>query len=145
MEKFVLCLDNSVLDRYNDYYFAKFPRRHKKPIAHPYHESINKWFIMKRPQLNSLKQSWKDFWVWWINDLGLQNKNYKKFKIISTTYMPSRRKCDPDNTVIKFFLDGMVEAKLIEDDDGTHLKSLTLKTDYDKENPRTEIEFIVYD
>lgn len=145
MKEFTLTLDNSVLEQYYEYYFNKYPRREKKPIEHPYHESINKWFVMLRPQMNALKQSWKDFWIWWIEELGLQNEKYKSFAITSTVYMPTKRRCDPDNTVIKFFLDGMVEGGLIEDDDGKHLKSLTLKTDYDKENPRTELDFIIFD
>ena len=33
---------------------------------------------------------------------------------------------------------------LIVDDDEKHLHSLTLKTGYDKENPRTEFEFYIY-
>jgi hypothetical protein len=36
-------------------------------------------------------------------------------------------------------MDGFTESGFIVDDDGLHLKALTLKTDYDKENPRTEI------
>lgn len=140
-----LVLDCSVLDRYYDYYFKKYPKRSKKPITHPYHESINKWFIMMRPQMNALKQSWKDFWVWWIKDLGLENSKFENFTLTSTVFMPTRRRCDPDNTVIKFFLDGMVEGGLIIDDDGKHLKALTLKTDYDKDNPRTELDFVILD
>ena len=145
MKELTLTLDNSVLEQYYEYYFNKYPRRTKKPIKHPYHESINEWFIMLRPQMNALKQAWKDFWIWWIEELGLQNEKYQLFTITSTVYMPTRRRCDPDNTVIKFFLDGMVEGGLIEDDGGKHLKALTLKTDYDKENPRTELDFVIFD
>ena len=56
-----------------------------------------------------------------------------------TTYMPTKRKADPDNYTPKFVLDAFTEAGFIVDDDGTHLLSLTLKTDYDKDNPRLEI------
>ena len=41
-----LVLDQDVLNRYNKYYFKKYPKRSKIPIVHPYHESINKWFII---------------------------------------------------------------------------------------------------
>jgi Holliday junction resolvase RusA-like endonuclease len=57
-----------------------------------------------------------------------------------TTYMPTKRRIDCDNTVPKFILDGFTESGFIVDDDGSHLKSLTLRTGYDKDNPRTEIE-----
>lgn len=95
---------------------------------------------MKRPQMNALKQKWKEFCVWWVTDLGYQNKQLSHFKMVFITYMPTRRRIDPDNTVPKFILDGFSEAGLIIDDDGEHLHSLTLETGYDKENPRTEIE-----
>ena len=62
-----------------------------------------------------------------------------------TTYMPTKRRIDPDNTVPKFILDGFSESGLIIDDDGRHLRSLTLKTDYDKERPRTEINIKIFD
>ena len=96
--------------------------------------------ILPRIQMNALKQKWKDFVFWWINDLGLQNRNLEKFEMTFTTYMPTKRRIDCDNTVPKFILDGFSEAGFIVDDDGSHLHSLTLKTGYDKNNPRTEIE-----
>ena len=52
--------------------------------------------------------------------------------------------CLLDNTVPKFILDGFSESGFIVDDDGQHLKSLTLRTGYDKNNPRTEIEVIIH-
>ena len=95
-------------------------------------------------ELNALKQKWKDFIVYWINDLGLQDKKLDNFEMIFTTYMPTKRRIDCDNTVPKFILDGFSESGFIVDDDGQHLKSLTLKTGYDKDNPRTEIEVITH-
>jgi hypothetical protein len=135
-----MVLNQEVLSKYNEYYFKKYPRRSKIPIEHPYHESINKWFIMQRPQMNQLKQNWKEFICYWINTLGYQNMMLNCFEMTFTTYMPSKRRVDPDNTVPKFILDGFSESGFIVDDDGKHLKSLTLKTDYDKNDPRTEIE-----
>ena len=88
--------------------------------------------VLPRIQMNALKQKWKDFIVYWINDLGLQDKQLESFEMIFTTYMPTKRRIDCDNTVPKFIID----------DDGSHLRSLTLKTGYDKNNPRTEIEVI---
>ena len=122
-----------------EYYFKKYPRRSKAPIEHPYHESINKWFVMQRPQMNALKQRWKEFCIWWIETLGYTNLKLDQFEMTFTTYMPTKRRIDPDNTTPKFILDGLSESGLIIDDDGKHLRSLTLKTDYDKERPRTEI------
>lgn len=145
MTELNLVLDQKVLDGYNTYYFKKYPRRSKAPIEHPYHESINKWFVMQRPQMNALKQRWKEFCIWWIETLGYTNLRLDQFEMTFTTYMPTKRRIDPDNTVPKFILDGLVESGFIIDDDGRHLRSLTLKTDYDKERPRTEINIKILD
>ena len=145
MTELNLVLDQKVLDEYNTYYFTKYPRRSKAPIEHPYHESINKWFVMQRPQMNALKQRWKEFCIWWIGKLGLSGKNLDQFEMTFTTYMPTKRRIDPDNTVPKMILDGLVESGFIIDDDGRHLRSLTLKTDYDKERPRTKINIKILD
>ena len=145
MKTLNLVLDQAVLDKYNAYYFKLYPRRSKVPIEHPYHESINKWFIMQRPQMNALKQKWKEFCVWWIEQLGYSGLGLDQFEMTFTTFMPTKRRIDTDNTVPKMILDGFVESGFIVDDDGRHLRSLTLKTDYDKERPRTEIEIKILD
>lgn len=137
-KEYKLVLDNDVLLKYEEHYFKIHPRAKKKPIEHPYHPSINVWFIMQRPQMNALKQKWKDFCCWWIKDEQLANLKLDSFNITATTFMPTRRRIDVDNTVPKFILDGFTESGFIIDDDGSHLHSLTLKTGYDKENPRTE-------
>ena len=36
-----LIIDNNVLEQYETYYFAMHRKASKKPIANPYHESIN--------------------------------------------------------------------------------------------------------
>ena len=137
--EYKLILDQSVIDEYAEYYFKIHTKAYKKPIPYPYHESINKWFIMRREQMNSLKQKWKDFGIWWIEKLNYSSLLLKKFEMTFITYMPTKRRIDPDNTVPKFILDAFTSAGFIVDDDGEHLVSLTLKTGYDKENPRTEI------
>lgn len=135
-----LVLNANVLERYTNYYFLAHPRAYKQPISHPRHESINVWFVMKRPQMNALKQKWKDFIKWWIHDLGYDDMHLDKFEMLFITYMPTKRRYDPDNSVPKFILDGFTESGFITDDDGEHLQFLTLATKYDKENPRTTID-----
>ena len=137
-----IIIDNNVVEKYNQYYFSQHAKARKKAIEHAYHPSINIWMVLPRIQMNALKQKWRDFIFWWINDLGLQNEHLDNFEMIFTTYMPTKRRIDCDNTVPKFILDGFSESGFIIDDDGSHLRSLTLRTGYDKENPRTEIEVI---
>ncbi|WP_346961247.1 hypothetical protein [Clostridium sp.] len=93
--------------------------------------------------MNGLKQIWKDFIKWWVIDLDLVGLQLDKYEMKFTTYMPTRRRSDPDNMTPKFIMDGFTEAGFIVDDDGAHLLALTLATDYDKEYPRTEIEVFV--
>lgn len=139
-----LVLDQSVLDRYNEYYFKQHPRAKKVPIEHPYHPSINAWCILPRIQMNALKQRWKDFGTWWLTDLGYKDLKLDSFSITETVFFNTRRRHDVDNQVPKFLLDAFTEAGFIVDDDEKHLHSLTLKTEYDKENPRTEFKVIVH-
>lgn len=135
-----LILDNDTLERYNAHYFSLHPRAEKVPIAKPYHPSINTWFTMKRPQMNALKQKWKDFVMWWVEEQGCQGKLLDRFSMTITIYFPTRMRHDLDNQTPKFILDGFTEAGFIVDDDEKHLTSLTLKSGYDKDNPRTVIE-----
>ena len=134
----ILILDKSVLDKYNNYYFSLHPKAKKVPIEKPRHPSINQWCILPRIQMNALKQKWKDAMIWWINDLGYQNMHLDDFELEVCVYFDTKRRVDTDNQCPKFILDGWSESGFILDDDGKHLRSLTLKTGYDKENPRTE-------
>lgn len=142
MDEYNLLIDQELIDRYTKHYFDVHKRAKKPPIPHPYHPSINEWMIMKRPMMNALKQKWKDFIVWAVEDQGYTNLLIEKCNIEVDTYYATGRRHDPDNSVIKFILDGMSDAKFIVDDDSKHVLSLTLRCHVDKENPRTEIKII---
>lgn len=139
-----LILDQDVLDKYNKYYFVEHPKAKNVPIEHPYHPSINQWCILPRIQMNALKQKWKDFVKYWMKLEKLEHRQLDNFDIILTVFFNTKRRHDTDNQVPKFILDGFTESGFIVDDDEKHLRSLTLKTGYDKENPRTEIEIIIH-
>lgn len=138
-------LNNELLEKYSAWYFARYPKRRKLPIKRPLHESLNTWMILPRPAMNALKQNWKEFIVWTVREMGLENRQLEHAAVSVCSYMPTKRRCDPDNMVPKFILDGLVEAGLLKDDDGQTIETLTLKTDYDKDNPRTVIEITVLD
>lgn len=140
--KITLVLDQSVLDRYTEYYFELHPRAKKVPIEHPYHPSINTWCILPRVQMNALKQKWKDFGVWWMRDQNMSELKLSGCTICVTTFFNTKRRHDVDNTCPKFLIDAFVEGGLLFDDDESSLKCLVLKTGYDKEYPRTEIEIV---
>lgn len=138
-DRYNLVIDNSVLEEYNRYYFLQHPKAKKKPIAHPYHESINVWMIMKRPMMNALKQRWKDFIKWYITQLGFSELHIDKCEISQVVYYPTNRRHDIDNSVPKFILDGLTESGMIIDDDSRHITRLTLECYVDRGNPRTEL------
>lgn len=144
MDTILITIDASVLERYNKFYFTKHPKAHKNPIPYPYHESINVWMIMKRPMMNALKQKWKDFIKWYIDEQGYTNLRIGKCEIEQTVYYPNHRRHDPDNSVPKFILDGLVEGGMIVDDDSEHITRLTLSCLVDVPYPRTELK-IIYD
>lgn len=139
MNEISLIITNDTLADYEVYYFKKHPKAKKKPIDNPYHPSINQWMIMKRPMMNTLKQRWKDFMIWLIDNQGYSNLHINKCEMIFTTYYKTNRRHDIDNSTPKFILDGFSESGFINDDDITHLVRLTLQCAVDKENPRTEI------
>ena len=128
-----------MLDRYDEHYFSVHTKAKKKPISQPYHESINVWMIMKRPMMNALKQRWKDFIRWYVEEQGYSNLRIKRCEIRQVIYYPTNRRHDIDNSTPKFVLDGLVESGMIVDDDCTHITKLTLECGVDKEHPRTEL------
>ena len=141
IDQFTLVIDKDTLDRYNEYYFTKYPRRKKPPLTRPVHESLNVWAIMTSMARNNLKQKWKEFVVWWIGSMQLSS--IEECDIRFNSVMPTKRRADPDNMVPKFILDGIVESGLLSDDDSLHLRNLILCCSYDKGQPRTEITFYV--
>ena len=135
-----LIINNSTLEEYEKYYFSIHKKATKKPIAHPYHESINTWMIMPRPMMNALKQKWKDFIVWFIDNQGYTNLRIEKCEILISTYYPTNRRHDTDNSCPKFIIDGLCKGGFLVDDDSKHLQKLSLQCFVDSDNPRTEID-----
>lgn len=134
-----LIIDDNVLDSYADYYFTQHPKAKKKPIRNPYHESINTWMIMKRAAMNCLKQKWKDFIKWFVNEQGYANLRIERCEISQYIYYKTNRRHDIDNTVPKFILDGLVESAMIVDDSSDNITKLTLQCGVDEAHPRTEL------
>lgn len=136
-----IIIDNEDVEEYAKYYFKRHPKAYKYPIEKPYHPSVNKWMIMKRPMMNAVKQKWKDFIVWKAKKEKITGLLIEHCNVIFTTYYESNRRHDPDNSTPKFIMDGLSEAGVIVDDDCKHINALTLQCRCDKLNPRTEIYF----
>lgn len=139
MEKtIVITINDDSLERYNHYYFKEHPRAKKFPIKSPQHPSINTYTRMSFQAANTLKQKWKDFIVWLIQDMGYSGLMIQKCEVFYKTFFFQNRRHDLDNLSPKYILDGFVESGLIEDDDSEHIVRLTTECAIDKENPRIE-------
>lgn len=98
---------------------------------------------MKRPQMNALKQKWKEFISWLIQNSEYKNVHIEQCEVKFITYYGTARRHDIDNGCPKFIIDGLCENGFIIDDDSKHITSLTMQCFVDTENPRTEIEVYV--
>jgi Holliday junction resolvase RusA-like endonuclease len=137
-----IIIDNDVINKYNEYYFSKYPRRKKKPIEKPIPPSLNAWMIMPRFQMNALKQHWKEFGNWLVGYYGYVNKKIDKCNIIIEYFFDSKRRHDADNFTPKNLFDSFTVSGLLVDDDFNHVESLVIKGNYSKNNPRTEIRIL---
>ncbi len=134
-----LIFNNEILKKYLQHYFKLYPKRKKEPVDSPLHPSINKWFIMKRPQMNDLKQKWKDFTIWVVDYYKYRDLKIDNCTITYKFYYKTKRRQDNDNRTPKFVNDGLVESGLLLDDDYEHLNPIVIWGGYDKECPRMEI------
>jgi len=140
--EYILVIDKSIIEKYNEYYFNKYPKRKKIPITKPIPPSLNTWMVMRRFQMNHLKQVWKEFGVWLVNFYGYKDLNIEKCKIEIEYFFDSKRRHDADNYTPKNLFDSFTSSGFLVDDDFNHVESLTIKGNYSKENPRTEIRVI---
>ena len=93
--------------------------------------------------MNALKQRWKEFIAWFIENSEYSDIHIEQCELRFTTYYGTARRHDIDNGCPKFILDGLCENGFIIDDDSKHITSLTMQCFVDTENPRTEIEIYV--
>lgn len=100
---------------------------------------------MKRPMMNALKQKWKEFIRFFVEEQGYSNLHIDKCEIHQIIYYPNNRRHDIDNSTPKFILDGLVESGMIQDDDCKHITKLTLECKIDLQNPRTELLVTILD
>ncbi len=140
--EYIIAIDKEIIEKYNEYYFSKYPKRKKVPITKPIPPSLNTWMVMRRFQMNHLKQVWKEFGVWLVNFYGYKDLNIEKCKIEIEYFFDSKRRHDADNYTPKNLFDSFTSSGFLVDDDFNHVESLTIRGNYSKENPRTEIRVI---
>lgn len=126
--------------QFNNKYFAEHPRAKKKRIERPIHPSLNWYLTANNLKVNTVKQSWKEFIIFILENNGLTNQAIDyKCDVVYKVYCPTRNIPDVDNVTPKFIFDGLVAGNFFTDDNPKYIKRLTIEVGYDKENPRTEI------
>ena len=88
-------------------------------------------------EYRNLKKQWEE--MIWLLCRPVPTSPLEKVNVTITYFFPDKRRRDPDNFNGVFILDGLVKAKIIKDDNFDCI-TLHLKGEYDKNNPRTEIE-----
>lgn len=139
MNMIKIVIDNQIIDEYYKWYFDKYPKRKKRNIESPIPPSLNAWMIMPRFKMNAQKQAWKDFGSWIVKYNGLENKKIDKCNIVIEYFFNDHRRRDADNYTPKNLFDSFTFRGLLIDDDFNHVEALTIKGNYSKSNPRTEI------
>ena len=142
MGRIKIVIDKEIIDKYYDWYFVEYPRRKKRAIENPIPPSLNDWMIMPRFKMNAQKQAWKEFGSWIVKHHGLENKRIEKCNIVIEYFFGDKRRRDSDNFTPKNLFDSFTVSGLLIDDDFNHVESLTIKGNYSKDHPRTEINFI---
>jgi len=134
----LITIDENILDKYNKYYFKKYPRRKVPPIKKTIPPSLNAYISMIRMAQNNLKQKYKEFSIWLAEYYKIDNLNLDNALITYTFYFKDHRRRDFDNMMIapKLIHDGFVEAKVFKDDCGEYLRLAFNQFQYDKLNPR---------
>lgn len=137
-----IVINKELLSKYYEYYFDKYPKRKKIIIDSPIPPSLNEWMIMPRFKMNAQKQAWKEFGSWVVKYYNLENRKLDKCKIVIEYFFGTKHRHDADNFTPKNLFDSFTVSGLLVDDDFNHVESLTIKGNYSKEDPRTEITFI---
>ena len=132
-----------LLNEWLKLYFKKHPRAKKIPIETPAQPSLNKWIILMRPEMNTLKQNYKDFCAYVVQKCGLEMLGISKCKCRYMVYVSTRTRIDTDNITPKFILDSLTaEATGVICDDGfSCITELTLLGEYRKGIKGAKIEF----
>lgn len=100
------------------------------------HPSINTWKAWHYHKYNLEKKRWAEM----IYYICLGAKLVEGEVHVTVKYFfKDKRKRDIDNYSPKLIMDGLVGAKIIEDDNSNVVRRISVEMDYDKDNPRTEV------
>ena len=104
--------------------------------------SLNKWSRMHWAKAAEIKKRWEAD-IYYSAFSQRPKVPYRYAKVIITYYFKDHRHRDiVDNYSPKFLMDGLVKAKILEDDRTEYVGVPELIMAYDRENSRTEIKII---
>ena len=146
MNKYVITFNSESLQEYTKHYFKQYPKRKKPPLDWAGKKRTGQlvsWnrFVNcpNRVMQNQWKQEFADYTQYLLRKQGLSNKNIGRCAIVIKQYNGTRAKSDSDNIMVKASLDAMVKEGFITEDNYTVVNPVILTTDYDKDDPRSEI------
>ena len=150
--EWVFVLDIPLMNEYWGAYKKEHPKARVHPLKAngkvvnlaPYPISQNVLRTMEYPQLNSIKQKWSDFVIWWVGKLGYENLQLKGVEVYIEFYFGDLKSRDiSDNYNLKFINDGFVRSGFLKDDNCKFLQNAHyLYKGIDREHPRTVIRFV---
>lgn len=140
-DKIVIEFTEELLEEWTKIYFKKHPRARKKPIDNCIHPSINKWCILPRISMNSLKHRWGEFTQYVLEQQGKTMLGINKCKVEVIIHKATQIRCDADNYTLKFCNDSFVDNGLLVDDSYKVITQTTTKIIYDKGINKMEVIF----
>lgn len=140
-DKIVIEFTEELLEEWTKIYFKKHPRARKKPIDNCIHPSINKWCILPRISMNSLKHRWGEFTQYVLEQQGKTMLGINKCKVEVIIHKATQIRCDADNYSLKFCNDSFVDNGLLVDDSYKVITQTTTKIIYDKGINKMEVIF----
>lgn len=147
--KIVVTFNKEMLEDYTNHYFRANPRKKKAPLewcGKKRNGQLVSWNRLincpNRIMQNQWKQEFADYTTYVLKKQGIKPMMLEKCVILVQQYQATRTKSDSDNICCKPVLDAMVKYELLAEDNYNIVNPVTLLTDYDKDNPRTE--FIIY-
>lgn len=86
------------------------------------------------------KRTWTDYVAYQV--IGQAISPFEGLAYASVTFYEPNRKRDQDNVIsgLKYVCDGLVKAGIIHNDSPTYLRFKSVRVDYDRDNPRIEVE-----
>lgn len=141
--KIKVTIDKEIMEEYRKIYFIMNPRCKKFPkyFENPIPPSWNSFIAKIRMEQATIKSRYKEFAMWLSAKYKLAGLNLDKATFSFEYFFKTNQRHDIDNYTLgaKLINDGFTQAKVLVDDNSSHLELKFPPHKHDKENPRLEI------